>query len=68
MARDTREHIAAEIRAVAADPAIVQRLLTTGQVVSPGGPDEFAASIDAQRATVAAIGKEMGIKPAQTSQ
>jgi tripartite-type tricarboxylate transporter receptor subunit TctC len=65
MAREVREHIAAEIRAVAGDPAIVARLLATGQVVSPGRPDEFAASIDEQRATVAAIAKEMGIKPAQ---
>jgi tripartite-type tricarboxylate transporter receptor subunit TctC len=68
MAEDLRERIAGDIRAVAADPSIVARLLTTGQIVSPGRPAEFAASIDAQRATVAAIAKEMGIKPAQQSQ
>lgn len=68
MADDIRERIAADIEAVAGDPAIGARLLSTGQLVSPGRPAEFAASIDAQRAVVAAIAKEMGIKPAQQSQ
>ncbi|MBO0753346.1 MAG: tripartite tricarboxylate transporter substrate binding protein [Bradyrhizobiaceae bacterium] len=65
MASDLRKRIAADIEAVAGDPEIKSRLLTTGQLLSPGGPDEFAASIDAQRAAVATIAKEMGIKPAQ---
>jgi tripartite-type tricarboxylate transporter receptor subunit TctC len=63
-----RERIAADIEAVAADPAISARLLPTGQLVSPGKPAEFAASIDAQRAVVAKIAAEMGIKPAEQSQ
>jgi tripartite-type tricarboxylate transporter receptor subunit TctC len=63
MAEALRERIAADIKAVAADPMIASRLITTGQVVSPGRPAEFAASIDAQRATVAAIAKDLGIKP-----
>ncbi len=65
MALAVRERIAADIREVAADPAIVARLSQTGQVISPGSPSEFAAEIDDQRATVAAIGKTLGIKPAQ---
>jgi tripartite-type tricarboxylate transporter receptor subunit TctC len=68
MAEDIRERIAADIREVAGDPAIAARLLSTGQLVSPGRPAEFAASINEQRAVVAAIAKEMGIKPAQQSQ
>jgi tripartite-type tricarboxylate transporter receptor subunit TctC len=68
VADDVRERIAADVKAVAADPAIGARLLSTGQLVSPGGPAAFAASIDAQRAVVAKIAKEMGIKPAQRSQ
>jgi len=68
MADDVRERIATDIRAVADDPMIGARLLSTGQLVSPGRPAEFAASIDEQRAVVAAIAKEMGIKPAQQSQ
>jgi tripartite-type tricarboxylate transporter receptor subunit TctC len=59
-----RERIAADIRTIAADPAIIARLSQTGQVISPGGPAEFAAEIDDQRATVAGIGKNLGIKPA----
>ncbi len=68
MADDIRERIAADIQAVAGDGAIAARLLSTGQLVSPGRPAEFAASINEQRAVVAAIAKEMGIKPAQQSQ
>jgi tripartite-type tricarboxylate transporter receptor subunit TctC len=68
MAEDLRERIAADVKAVAADPVIAARLITTGQVVSPGGPAEFAAAIDAQRATVSAIAKDLGIKPGSAIQ
>lgn len=68
LADDIRDRIAADVEAVAADPSIGARLLTTGQVVSAGKSAEFAASINEQRATVAAIAQEMGIKPAQQSQ
>jgi tripartite-type tricarboxylate transporter receptor subunit TctC len=68
MADDVRERIAADIREVASDSTIGARLLSTGQLVSPGRPAEFAASINEQRAVVAQIAKEMGIKPAQQSQ
>jgi tripartite-type tricarboxylate transporter receptor subunit TctC len=68
MADDIRERIAADVQEVAGDPTIGARLLTTGQLVSPGRPAEFAASIAEQRAVVARIAKEMGIKPAQQPQ
>jgi hypothetical protein len=48
-----------------ADPTIVARLTATGQVVSPGGSAEFAASLDRQRSALAAIAKVLGIKTAQ---
>jgi tripartite-type tricarboxylate transporter receptor subunit TctC len=67
MSADLRERIAADIEAAADDPAIRARLLTTGQLVSPGNPADFAAAINAQRAVVAEIAREMGIKPAQQS-
>jgi tripartite-type tricarboxylate transporter receptor subunit TctC len=60
-----RERIAADIRAVAADPAIEARLAATGQVLNLGGPAEFGAATDEQRAKIAAIAKELGIKPTQ---
>ena len=68
MAEALRERIAADIKAVAADPMIAARLITTGQVVSPGRPAEFAASIDAQRATIAAIARDLGIRPGISDQ
>ena len=60
LAADVRERIGADVMAAAADPAVSARLLTTGQVVSPGNAAEFAAEIDKQRAIVAAIAKSWG--------
>jgi tripartite-type tricarboxylate transporter receptor subunit TctC len=65
MADDVRMKIADDIRTVAADPTIVQRLSTTGQIVSPGNGAEFAASIAQQREQVAAVAKLFGNKPVQ---
>ena len=45
----TAERIAADVQAVAADPAIGPRLAATGQQLDPGGTAEFAAAVDAQR-------------------
>ena len=60
MPLDLRQHIAADIRAVT-DDTIKQPLVTTGQLLNVRGPDEFAKSIDEQRAQVAAFAKELGI-------
>jgi tripartite-type tricarboxylate transporter receptor subunit TctC len=61
-----RERIAADVAAVvAADPAIGTRLADTGQILNVGGPAEFGAATDEQRAKIAAIAKELGIKPTQ---
>jgi tripartite-type tricarboxylate transporter receptor subunit TctC len=68
LAPEVRDRIAADVKVAAADPTIAARLLSTGQLVNPGGPEEFAASIDQQRAVVSAIAREMGIKPATHSQ
>jgi tripartite-type tricarboxylate transporter receptor subunit TctC len=64
-ATNVRERVAADVKAAAADPTIVARLTSTGQIVSPGTAAEFAASIDVQQQKAAAVGKELGIKPAQ---
>jgi tripartite-type tricarboxylate transporter receptor subunit TctC len=60
-----REHIAADIRAELENPQATAKLSATGQVVNPGTPADFAAALKDQRATVDAIGKVLGIKPAQ---
>ena len=65
MAPELRERIAADMRAVAADPAIEPRLIQTGQILNPGGPAEFAAAIEDQTSKLAAIAKALDIKPEQ---
>jgi tripartite-type tricarboxylate transporter receptor subunit TctC len=59
-----RERIAADVKAVA-DPTIAARLADTGQVMNIGGPTEFGTATDEQRAQIAALAKELGIKPTQ---
>jgi len=65
LAGEVRERIAADVRAVLADPAVTARLTATGQLVIPGTAAEFAAAIDEQRAQMAAIAQALGIKRAQ---
>ena len=60
-----RKSIAADIRAVAADPLIASRLGDTGQILSIRGPDEFAANIQQQREQLSGIAKILGLKAAQ---
>ena len=64
MPAELRDRIAADIRA-AADDTIKERLNQTGQTPNIGGPEEFAKSIEEQRATVASMAKVLGLKPLQ---
>ena len=59
----TAERIAADVQAVAADPAVGARLAATGQQLDPGGPAEFAAAVEAQRKSIVATAKALGIQP-----
>jgi tripartite-type tricarboxylate transporter receptor subunit TctC len=59
----TANRIAADVQAVAADPAIGPRLAATGQQLDPGGTTEFAAAVEAQRQSIAATAKALGIQP-----
>ena len=65
LAADVRARIADDIRTFASDPAIVEKLTATGQIVSPGNGAEFVTSIEQQKAQVAAIAKLFGNKPVQ---
>jgi tripartite-type tricarboxylate transporter receptor subunit TctC len=60
LAAAARERVASSIRTVLADPAIASRLIGMGSGVAPGDGVEFAASIDEQRAKLAAA---LGVKP-----
>jgi tripartite-type tricarboxylate transporter receptor subunit TctC len=55
IAPDLKERIAADVRAVAADSAVVAQLRGIGIAVRAGTSAEFAAAIDDQRAKLAAI-------------
>ncbi len=55
-----RNRIATDIRAVAADPAIVERLAAVGQIPRGSTPAEFAAAIEEQRVQIAAVAKAVG--------
>jgi tripartite-type tricarboxylate transporter receptor subunit TctC len=63
MPLDLRERIAADVRAVT-NAIIESRLITTGQMVNLGGPVEFATATEQQRARIAEIAKDLGIKAA----
>jgi tripartite-type tricarboxylate transporter receptor subunit TctC len=63
MAAGSRERIAADIRAVAADPSVEPRLIQTGQTLNPGTPAEFAAAIEQQTSKLDAIAKALDVKP-----
>jgi tripartite-type tricarboxylate transporter receptor subunit TctC len=63
MSKDLIAKIGADVIAATKDPAVVNGLNATAQVVNPGGPLEFAASINAQRAQIAKIAEALGTKP-----
>jgi tripartite-type tricarboxylate transporter receptor subunit TctC len=62
MPLELRNRITADIRAVV-DKTIEDRLTTTGQLTNIGGPEEFAKSVDDQRAKIAEFAKDLGIQP-----
>jgi tripartite-type tricarboxylate transporter receptor subunit TctC len=65
MSNELRARIGADAAAVAADPTIAERLAATAQVPNPGGPAEFAAAIERQRAQIAVIAQALGPIPKQ---
>jgi tripartite-type tricarboxylate transporter receptor subunit TctC len=62
---DLRRSIAADVGAIARDPAVSDKLAKTGQVVRASTPEEFAAALQAQRDRMAAIAAELGLKAPQ---
>jgi tripartite-type tricarboxylate transporter receptor subunit TctC len=65
MTDDVRNKIAKDIIEAAADPEITKRLTLTGQLVRPGGADEFAKEIADQSSRVMEAAKAAGIAPKQ---
>ena len=64
MPLDLRKRITSDF-AAAADATIKDRLALTGQILNIGGPEQFATSIEDQRAKVAKFAEALGIKPMQ---
>jgi len=60
---ERREQISADIRAVAADQAVVKRLAATGQIVRASTPAEFTTAIEEQRSRISAIVRLVGKPP-----
>jgi tripartite-type tricarboxylate transporter receptor subunit TctC len=63
MSSELKEQIAADVRAVAANPSIAARVASMGAVLRTGAPSEFAAAIEEQRIKIAQIARAM--KPKQ---
>ena len=58
---ELRKRIGDDVKAVAADPVIAQKLVASGQVPNPGGAEEFSADIIAQEKQIDEIAKLVGL-------
>lgn len=58
-----RDRIAADIKAIAADPVVGERLTATAQINLPGTGAELAASIAEQASRLAETAKSLGLTP-----
>jgi tripartite-type tricarboxylate transporter receptor subunit TctC len=58
-----RERIAADIKAVASDPVVAERLVATAQINYPGNAAEFTASMEEQVKNMEAVAKVVGMTP-----
>jgi tripartite-type tricarboxylate transporter receptor subunit TctC len=63
MTQPLRDRIAADLKEVLGDKTVASRLTATGQLINPGTSAEFAASLEAQRKTLAGIAQQLGVKP-----
>lgn len=62
MPKDLRDRIAADVMAAAGDPEIAAKISSTGQIVRPGGAEEFAKDIEVQTKVVADAAAAAGVK------
>jgi tripartite-type tricarboxylate transporter receptor subunit TctC len=63
MPQALKDRIAREVRDIANDPAVAERLKPTGATMRPGDGAAFAAAIEEQRAKVAAVAQAIVAKP-----
>ncbi len=60
---ERRDRIAADVQAVAADPAVVEPLTAVGYLPRASTPSDFASAIEKQRVQLASLAKLIGLKP-----
>ncbi|MDB5927847.1 MAG: hypothetical protein JWN13_6783 [Betaproteobacteria bacterium] len=60
---DLKDRIAADVRAVAVDPSVAARLAALGSILRVGTSAEFVATIEEQRAKIAALARATGTMP-----
>jgi tripartite-type tricarboxylate transporter receptor subunit TctC len=62
MSAELTDRISRDIRAVAVEPVVAERFAAVGQIARGTTPAEFAEMIEAQRAKIATIVQETGMK------
>ena len=62
MPKEVRDRIAADVIAAASAPELSTRIGATGQIVRPGGADEFAREIETQTRIVSDAAAAAGVK------
>ena len=62
MPKELRDRIAADVKEAASDPEIAAKISATGQIVRPGGADEFAKEIEVQSKVVSDAAAAAGVK------
>ena len=62
MPKELRDRIAADVMAAASDPDVAAKIGATGQIVRPGGADEFAKEIEVQIKVVSDAAAASGVK------
>ena len=62
MSKELRDRVAADVMAAAADPEIAAKIASTGQIVRPGGAEEFAKDIEEQIRVVSEAAAAAGVK------
>jgi tripartite-type tricarboxylate transporter receptor subunit TctC len=65
MPAERRDRLSADVRAVAAENGVAERLAAGGQVARGSTPADFAAAIEEQRLQISSIAASVGSKPAQ---
>jgi tripartite-type tricarboxylate transporter receptor subunit TctC len=62
MPKELRDRIAADLMAAASDPDVSAKIGATGQIVRPGGAEEFAKEIEVQSKVVSDAAAAAGVK------